>query len=329
MKKIILVGKGGSGKDYLRNTLKNFNLKISVSSTTRPPRVNEVDGWSYNFVTDINEEDYIELQSFNGWQYGTTKENWNMCDVFIMTPSGINSLPAEERKKSFVVYLDIEEDIREYRMSKRGNNADSIERRLEADKRDFKNYYNFDFVIREPYFCAETISGEIIKAAGTKSIWLDIDGVVADFNTHFLEYLNFEDKAPAREWEDPRFKNNWKLIADDEKFWTTIPFIKETRSLIKRDRIRGFCTARSCPSQVTREWFRMNGIEDMPIITVGLNGKKSDYLNQVGCEIFVDDAVHNFEDLNNNGIDCYLLTRSHNIYYETTKRINKLKEIVK
>jgi guanylate kinase len=328
MKKIILVGKGGSGKDYLKNHLGSIGLRLSVSSTTRPPRIGEVAGVDYNFEEILNSEYYIELQEFNGWFYGTSVEDWNNCNVFIMTPSGITSLPAEERKKAFVVYLDIQEDIREYRMSKRTGNADSVQRRLNVDRKDFKNFYNYDYIISSPYFNLEEQSKKIINAASKKSIWLDIDGVVADFNAHFLNYLNFEDKTPAKRWEDERFKNNWHLIAEDEIFWTTMPFIEENKKLINTENIRGFCTARSCPSQVTKEWFKMNGLQDIPVITVGLNGRKSDYLNQVGCELFVDDAVHNFEDLNNNGIDCYLMTRSHNLYYKTDKRINNL-EILK
>ena len=54
-------------------------------------------------------------------------------------------------------------------------------------------------------------------------IGLDIDGVIADFGTHFLNYLDIEDKTPARCWDDERFTKNFHKIVDDERFWLTIP----------------------------------------------------------------------------------------------------------
>ena len=42
--KVILVGKGGSGKDYLRKIMENFGFLYCKSYTTRPIREEEENG---------------------------------------------------------------------------------------------------------------------------------------------------------------------------------------------------------------------------------------------------------------------------------------------
>jgi guanylate kinase len=57
----------------------------------------------------------------------------------------------EDRASSLVVYFDIDEDIRKQRISLRSD-ADTVERRLEADNRDFYRFENYDLVITNPDF---------------------------------------------------------------------------------------------------------------------------------------------------------------------------------
>ncbi|MCA9750027.1 MAG: hypothetical protein KC414_13035, partial [Romboutsia sp.] len=144
-------------------------------------------------------------------------------------------------------------------------------------------------------------------------IGLDIDGVLADFGTHFLDYLNIEDKSPAKEWDDDRFVSNFHRIMDDENFWLTIPRLIEPYSLKFKPVI--YVTARSIPSEITKKWLLNNGFPDVPLISVGYNENKIDSLKDT-IDVFIDDAVHNFEELNNAGIECLLMTRSHNLDYD-------------
>lgn len=52
---------------------------LTVSHTTRPPRVGEVDGQSYHFVSPatfsslVSQDAFVEYTTFNGHQYGTSK----------------------------------------------------------------------------------------------------------------------------------------------------------------------------------------------------------------------------------------------------------------
>ena len=152
-KRIILVGRAASGKDFIRKKLENRGFRYAVSYTTRPPREGEIDGVDYIFISPqlalnmIKNDEFYEYVEFNGWIYGTSRDQFDQDDVFIMTPSGLAHLSEDARKQSFVIFIDIAEDIRRERMSLRNMPGDSVERRLEADRIDFENFTNYDIKI--------------------------------------------------------------------------------------------------------------------------------------------------------------------------------------
>ena len=74
-------GPSGAGKDSLVDALRMRipRLRYSVSATTRAPRVGEVEGEAYYFVTperfdEIEAEGgFLETKVYNGNQYGTPR----------------------------------------------------------------------------------------------------------------------------------------------------------------------------------------------------------------------------------------------------------------
>jgi dephospho-CoA kinase len=68
-----------------------------------------------------------------------------------MTPSGIAKLHQKDRSESFILYLDIDLEVRRARMQNR-NDADSVERRLKTDSEDFSDFVNFDLSITDPSY---------------------------------------------------------------------------------------------------------------------------------------------------------------------------------
>lgn len=159
MNKIILVGKAASGKDHLRKILEGRGFKYGVSYTTRPPRKGEVDGRDYYFMDEssfnegIEDGIWYEWIDFNGWKYGTTKEQFNeSCNLFIMTPKGLSHVNPVDRKVCTVIYLDISDEIRRARLMERSDNNDSIERRMQADHNDFIGFCDYDIRITDPNF---------------------------------------------------------------------------------------------------------------------------------------------------------------------------------
>ena len=157
-KRIILVGKAASGKDYIRKKFEAQGFKYAVSYTTRPPRPDEIDCQDYLFIKQPDAQDMIdkcefyEWVVFNGWIYGTTKKQFYNDDIFIMTPAGLNQLSEDDRKTSTVIYLDIDEEVRKQRLLERKMPGDSVERRLEADREDFKNFKNYNIKITNQNF---------------------------------------------------------------------------------------------------------------------------------------------------------------------------------
>lgn len=143
-KKVILVGKGGAGKDFLASHLVSTGYTKDISYTTRPPREGEVNGVDYHFVEKsyfrnlMYDNFFYETAKFNGWYYGTTRESWGKADLFIMTPTGVSEITKKDKSKCVIVYLDIDEGTRRERLGKRVSPPDSIEHRLKADEEDFK-----------------------------------------------------------------------------------------------------------------------------------------------------------------------------------------------
>jgi len=153
--KIIIVGPGGSGKDYLRKKMVNRGFEYGVSFTSRPPRDGEEEGVDYYYrdedFFELNNDLFLELQEFNGWKYGISKGEFSIKNLFILSPAGLRSLPDNFRKDSFVIYLNPPEDIMVKRLKER-NDADSVERRLIADRKDFFEFSDYDIVITNENF---------------------------------------------------------------------------------------------------------------------------------------------------------------------------------
>jgi guanylate kinase len=147
--KIILVGKGSSGKDFLRKSIIDRRFKPAIMHTSRPVRNGELNGVDYYFLTKEYfqtleyEKYFMQVKEFNGWFYGLSYIEWNNCDVIVLTPSNVKDLPEFDRKNSYVIYLDIPHDVRKERLEKR-NDADSVERRLGTDEEDFKDFIDYD-----------------------------------------------------------------------------------------------------------------------------------------------------------------------------------------
>ncbi len=170
--KLIVLGKSGSGKDFLVRNLVKMGLKPGLKMTTRPMRKHEKHGVTYNFVEDnqftelINENKFLAYQSFDvtpegrnpeTWYYGLTLQEFSESQIFIMTPGEFSKIDEETRKGCFVVYLDIDRSVRESRLFKREDKNDSIIRRLDADDIDFKEFRDYDLRITDPEFTADDV----------------------------------------------------------------------------------------------------------------------------------------------------------------------------
>ena len=100
---ILIVGKSGTGKDYIARAL---GLKMVVSITTRPIRPNEEDGVHHKFLTPeeygkLLVDDIVAMTEFDGHSYCATKKCLEGKEAYIVDPAGI------------YYYRDIREFIRD------------------------------------------------------------------------------------------------------------------------------------------------------------------------------------------------------------------------
>lgn len=170
---IIICGKSGSGKDFLLRGLIKKKLKYQPKITTRPQRKLERQGIEYDFVdndkfkillesNEIKTYQYFLIEDpitkmVSDWYYAVSKQNFDESQLFIMTPHEIASLSPEDRSKCFIVYLDIPEDVRKSRITRRNDYNDSINRRMEADNVDFTGFTTYDLKITDSDFEIEMI----------------------------------------------------------------------------------------------------------------------------------------------------------------------------
>ena len=163
---IVLSGPSGVGKGTVRKILmedKSLNLAYSISMTTRKPRVGEVDGEDYFFVSQaefdkaIDNDELLEHARFVNNSYGTpktyveklvmekTKGDNLFLSIFLLPPS------LEELEKRIRGRRTEEEEIVQERLSKA---------RSEISLQDL---YDFKVVDITPEQAAKEIS-DIIKS---------------------------------------------------------------------------------------------------------------------------------------------------------------------
>lgn len=154
--KVIIVGPAASGKDTLRKRFEKKGYIYGMPYTTRPKR----DGETYFDYFFVSEKDFEKISkykgfavknSYNNWKYGITNETLENSDVFVMTPEYISQLDKDFIKKSFIIYINPPENVRKERLSNR-NDADTVERRLNADREQFANFTNYDLMITNSEF---------------------------------------------------------------------------------------------------------------------------------------------------------------------------------
>lgn len=90
----LIVGRSGSGKDYIANLLEKKGLRRLVSYTTRPVRSKE-DESSHIFITEAEAASYTDKVArtvINGHEYFATADQINNSDIYIVDPNGIDEL---------------------------------------------------------------------------------------------------------------------------------------------------------------------------------------------------------------------------------------------
>lgn len=137
----LFVGKSASGKSTIANLVESkYCYKQVWSYTTRSKRY---ENEKYHiFISDEEFDNLGELAAYteyNGFRYGTTFEQLNECDIYVVDVHGIQTLL--EKSESYnrpiaIIYFDSTVYTRINRMIDRGDSDVSIISRLLQDEKD-------------------------------------------------------------------------------------------------------------------------------------------------------------------------------------------------
>lgn len=157
---IIISGASGAGKTSLVKTLLNVlpQITLSISHTTRPIRSGEKEGVDYHFCSQdvfskaIKNNEFVEYAQVFDNYYGTHKatlvQQLKSSDVIVE----IDWQGAQQVQKIFADAISISiipPSIASLgaRLSKRGDKAAIIKRRMQVAKDEISHYQAYDYIV--------------------------------------------------------------------------------------------------------------------------------------------------------------------------------------
>ncbi|QQV89743.1 5' nucleotidase [Cellulophaga phage Calle_1] len=160
-------------------------------------------------------------------------------------------------------------------------------------------------------------------------IGLDIDEVLADWLGAWTE-LRGSDAHPKDWYFDRELMDIFGKMESDgvlNSFFMDIKPLIDPKD-INFD-VHCYITSRPIDSKITERWLDIHGFPARPVYTVSPGVSKVDIAKREGIEVFVDDSFANFKALNNAGICCFLMDKSHNRKYDVGfKRITNINDII-
>lgn len=152
---LILIGPSASGKTESAKLMMNkYPIFRVVTCTTRPKRINEIDGFDYHFLSPeeflLKQKQgyFIETTHYHQSYYGTPKNELADNKFIILEPKGLESF----LKFDFpvvAIFLKTKEEIRIERMKQRKDKIKDIKERIKEDRKEFnlKNIHGLDLII--------------------------------------------------------------------------------------------------------------------------------------------------------------------------------------
>ncbi|AAU04209.1 guanylate kinase [Rickettsia typhi] len=159
---IILSSPSGTGKSSLAKELLKIdnNLRLSISVTTRKPRLGEVDGINYYFKTDlefktlVKQNKFLEYAKIYNDYYGTPKEYVKMLlkqglDVlFDIDWQGVRSIKKNTNNVVTIFVLPPSLEILEQRLRNRAtDNEETIKLRMQSAQHEISYANEYDYVV--------------------------------------------------------------------------------------------------------------------------------------------------------------------------------------
>ena len=145
-------------------------------------------------------------------------------------------------------------------------------------------------------------------------IGLDIHGTIADFDS---AYLNRFKKWPKYNWAISR--NVEHILIKERDFWLNLPILRMPNFIP-----RLYCSSRVNNKRWTKKYLKDNGFPDAFLYQIpGYKLSKYEILKG-RVDVFIEDSLKNFIDLNSKGIPCLLIDSPSNQDWGPIGRIYNL-----
>ena len=182
MKNIIVISApSGAGKTTLCSELQRRkpHIKFSVSCTTRPKRVHEVDGVNYHFLSEqeftvkMKNNEFIEFENVHGYFYGTlrktledalTQQEMILFDVDVNGAMAIKSNYSENTYTIFILPPSLD-DLKKRLIQRGSETKERINKRLErtAQEMEYKDKFDACIINDDLAIAAEELNKLITK----------------------------------------------------------------------------------------------------------------------------------------------------------------------
>lgn len=144
-------------------------------------------------------------------------------------------------------------------------------------------------------------------------VGFDIDQCIADFINPYISRFGSTELDHRITW------NCENILKHDKSFWVNLPVIQKPNFEFAL-----YCTKRVNPKSYTREFIIKNNLPDVPIYQQVCQCASKAPLIKGKIDVFCDDSISNFLDLNRKGIPCLLVDTPYNQEWGPIGRIYSL-----
>lgn len=141
----------------------------------------------------------------------------------------------------------------------------------------------------------------------------DCDGCIDDFWNPYITKFG----TPKDDFEVT--KNVQRVLKKDKKFWTTLPVLHRMDFIPTL-----YCTKRTSSKKYLKEWIEENNFPRSPIYQMVYQYGNKASLIKGKIDVFVDDSIDNFIQMNLSGVPCLLMDNIANRHLGPMLRINSL-----
>lgn len=145
-------------------------------------------------------------------------------------------------------------------------------------------------------------------------VGFDLDNTLVDFNKAYISRFK---KWPNHDWAVSRNVEN--ILIHERDFWLNIPVLRRLDFQPKL-----YCSARVNKKSWTKKYLKDNNFPNAPLYQIpGYKLSKAKVLKG-RVDVFIEDSLKNFKDLNSKGIPCLLIDSPENQEWGPIGRIYSL-----